>query len=248
MFLIAANFISGKQERTSFTQGVGEMASRLQDISEQVTDGHYSDIPLTCINSGGNLTINTTATPGQGTNQGCVFLGKIIHFYGPGSGQPAESYEVFSMADARSATGSLPNNSVAFIPGLTTQSTMPQNLEVKKVRVTLAGGGTDSTAYNIGFAQGLGTADTLAVTDPTAPPYQSGSQTAGLVYESSGLNKDSAQSGNETTMSGNGVVPAASARVCLSDDTRYAWIYLGGQPNNANQLSINVKQLGKRPC
>lgn len=31
MFLVAANFINGKQQKTSFANGVNEMASRIQD-------------------------------------------------------------------------------------------------------------------------------------------------------------------------------------------------------------------------
>lgn len=252
MFAIAANFISGKQEHTSFTQGVNETASRLQDIIEQVTDGHYSDVPLTC-SQGAGLTINDgSPTPGQGRNQDCVFLGKIIHFYRDGTPDP-QNYEIFSLADARSANGQLPNPFVAFIPTLTTQSVMPQNLEVDTVIVKPANPALpdNPNAFNIGFAQGLGTADPLAAVDPSAPTYKSGAQNVSLVYAPTGLDRNTSKAGGEdalTLLGGSQVNLAKEVTICVSDRTRSANILIGGALNNGNQLSIRVQQLGLVSC
>ena len=249
MFLIAANFISGKQEHTAFIQGTNEMASRLQDTVEQVTDGHYSDIGIACTASGGALTINLSA-PKQGQNQECVFLGKLVHFYTANPGQPPANYEIISMADARSATSANWNSSATGVENLTTQGTVPQSLEVRRMKVVDSSGASDYGAYNIGFAQGLGTADALAPLDPNAPPYQSGSQTISLIYASPILNQNSAiGAGNEKNITGAGNVKlATSAVICLSDGTRSAKLFIGGASNNSNQLSIRVQQLGVVAC
>ena len=52
MFIIAATFINGKQQRATFTAGVNEMASELQNVIEQVNDGSYADVPLNCVSAG----------------------------------------------------------------------------------------------------------------------------------------------------------------------------------------------------
>ncbi len=81
LFLLAADFITGKQSKTSFQQGSNELVSRLQAIVEEVSTGHYADIPLTCdaFSNPSRLIFDPTVKP-QGSNQDCVFLGKIIHF------------------------------------------------------------------------------------------------------------------------------------------------------------------------
>lgn len=119
MFLIAANFINGKQEATSFPQGVNGLASNIQNTIEQVTDGQYSDIDFTCTfsygdsnvsitNSGGQTTGNSANNIGedtQGTQSTCIFLGKVIQFNesgGVGGGIPSQQqYETFTLAGGR---------------------------------------------------------------------------------------------------------------------------------------------------
>src|SRR4051812_28553600 len=81
MFVIATNFISGKQAKTSFTAGSNELASKVQDLIGEVNDGKYSDIPLSCsANIGGPTSVSDGAPDAetQGTNPQCVFLGKIL--------------------------------------------------------------------------------------------------------------------------------------------------------------------------
>ncbi|HSW85615.1 MAG TPA: prepilin-type N-terminal cleavage/methylation domain-containing protein [Candidatus Saccharimonadales bacterium] len=87
MFLIASTFINGKQEKASFAQGVNEMASTIQNVLEQVTDGQYSDIPVNCDYYAPGIGTDTVhqsgasiAHPNQGMNTNCVFLGKMFDF------------------------------------------------------------------------------------------------------------------------------------------------------------------------
>lgn len=245
MFLIAAGFINGKQESSSFTQGVNETASRLQDTLSQVTGGHYSDVLVSCPSPAGT---GAPATQ-QGTDPDCVFLGKIVHFYSNGVFKPVQNYNVFSLAAARTATDNLPNAAVAAIPGLTTQSDTPQGLEVKSFAITPLSGPPETYPYNIGFAQSLCAADTQS-----PDSCKSGSQTVGLVYANvTALTRFNA--GSESNITGRRILPAQSAVMCLSDGTRAAQIFIGGSngsdpnnPNNNNQLSISVKQLGVTSC
>jgi hypothetical protein len=235
MFLIAANFISGKQEKTAFTEGSNDTVTKLQQVLEDVTNGHYSDIPLTCSTSSGTIQITSGGT--QGTNKDCIFLGKLVRFYAADGGDKV-NYQVYSLAAARDITGSLPNAKVAAVSSLTTKGTISQNLSVGSMKVD----GAHPTAFNIGFAQGLGTPDELA-SDTDTDTYMSGSQTVNLIYFSGtwGVND----------VAGNYVKPAKSATLCLTDGTRSAQIFIGADPdahNNSNDLSITLKQRGKQPC
>ena len=239
MFVIAANFISGKAGKTAFTQGVNEMASRIQDSIEQVIDGEYSDIPFNCSASGSSLSISATADPNhkQGNNPECVFIGKLLQFNN--NGDPS-SYEVFSLAAARGSTSL--GSDVTPVEGggidLTTQQTVPQHLMLTNTAISV--NGTATKYYGFGFTQSQGTAGA------TPGTYASGAQTVGLVY-ASGLTSGN---DNETTaisaITGQ-VAPARSISFCLTDGTRYAQISVGGT-GIGGQLDVSVKMKGSSAC
>jgi hypothetical protein len=240
MFIIAANFINGKQEKAAFTQGSNDTVSRLDKIVEEVTDGHYSDVPLQCSVVGSTLSVGTSGVGAQGQNPNCVFLGKIVRFYNAGSGH-RDHYGAYSIAAVRGITD-FPDDLVGAISGLTTQSIVPQNLYVKSMAVKDSGGGTHGNVYNIGFLQGIGNVDGAGV-------YLSGDQQpVQLAFANT-------SSGSESAIAGMTVQPAKSASICLTDGTRYANILIGGavssrtySNNNNNQLSISVEQWGTTPC
>lgn len=255
MFLIAANFINGKQEHTAFVQGTNDMVNQLQNIVNDVTDGHYSDIPIYCQGTSAAVTFPSGTPPSQGSNQSCVFWGKMMSFYG--AAQPTQ-YQLFSLAASRSLTGGLPaggTGAVSAIPGLTINGTIPQSLYIPntstgKVKVVRATGGT-VTSYSIGFTQGLGATTTLSDGSTT---YQSGTQDVGLVYDSAlsapatNYVTPNTENSSGSKVKGTFIRPAKSATICLSDGTRYARIFIGGTSNNSNQLSISAQQLGTTAC
>lgn len=83
MALMAGAFtlFSEKVPRTQFASAVNEFDTKLRSVYNDVTTGYY---PQTS-----TLTCKTTGFTGdvsqQGTNEDCVFLGKVIEF-GPGAG------------------------------------------------------------------------------------------------------------------------------------------------------------------
>ena len=256
MFLIAAQFINGKQEKAAFTQGSNDMASKLQQVVQDVTDGHYSDVPLTCTVSGSGvgatISVTTTSSGEQGTASDCVFLGKIVSFYDTSGGTNRNNYSIFSIAAARNIT-SIPNNLIAAVggsPSLTTQSVTPQNLYVKKMTIVDASSGSPSVnpsnTYNIGFLQGLGNVD------KNTGSYLTGAQQpVQLVYADTTHNK----MGDESYIAGTTIRLAKNATICVSDGARNADIFIGGSTspqqassNNNNELNISVQQLGTAPC
>ncbi|HZL07889.1 MAG TPA: prepilin-type N-terminal cleavage/methylation domain-containing protein [Candidatus Dormibacteraeota bacterium] len=241
IFLIAINFINGKQERTSFTEGLNDTASRIQNVIEQVTDGQYSDILLQCSwNGPGTPTMVSpvvSPSPTQGTNSNCVFLGKLISFTYPAVNQ----YQVVSMAAGRSdaANGlspTLANVDPAIISSLTATQTIQQALNLTGMSVTdTTGAKHTNTYYNIGFVQGLGAGDGVGT-------FKSGAQTISMVYSS--LSPVSINNATTTTLVG--LTQAEASVICLSDGTQSAQIILG---TNNNQLSVNVHRLSPGvPC
>lgn len=239
MFIIAANFINGKQEKAAFTQGSNDMGSKLQKIVEDVTDGHYSDVPLTCGQSGSSLSASASGSAPQGETANCVFLGKILRFDNAGGSQK-DHYQVFSVAAARSIT-TFPNSLVAAVSGLTTEAVVPQSLYVASMRVVDTSNGNHDDVNNIGFVQGIGNVDGDGVYLTQAQ------QPVQLAFANT-------SNGNVGSIAGTTIQPAKYATICLTDGSRYAQILIGGTAGsdfargNNNQLNINVQQLGTNSC
>jgi len=236
MFLIGSTFISGKQEQASFTAGINSMATAIQNVIEQVTDGQYSDVPLNCSVNTNTLQFSSTGSVNvQGTNSLCIFRGKVIHFYG----SPTSNYEVINLADARAdsaAENGYVNSSVKGVPGLTTQAVVPETLYITDFKVN----GSVSNNYNLAILQSLGVAN-------TSGGYQSGAQSIELA-NSTTLSSASPAKGSETSIiGGNPIMPLInSASICFSDGTQYGLIDLG--VSGGSPVSVNIKKYGKNPC
>lgn len=101
----AAALISGKQERTRFTQSVVSLEEQFQDTFNDVSTGYFpSNGDFSCRNSGSdaspNIQISSVSGTGQGSNKDCIFVGKMIHFY-VGT---QDKYRVYTMVGLKDAT------------------------------------------------------------------------------------------------------------------------------------------------
>ena len=249
MFLIAAVFISGKQERTTFTAWTNEFSSQLQTIISQVAEGQYSDVSFSCSDTGSGLSIGPAAigvaangsNGSQGTNSSCVFLGKFLTFTLNSS---PTTYKVYAMAGSRSGTGAGSTINTAYAtpvvatggtPDLTAQNIVPQSLKITDITVTTPAGATHAVQQGFGFIQCLG----------DAPGGCSGSQEISMVYApsltaTSSLPNALVQSGLTSPLA-----YASSAQICISDSTRTALITLGDSNGGSSQLSANIEV---KPC
>ncbi|HSX35894.1 MAG TPA: prepilin-type N-terminal cleavage/methylation domain-containing protein [Patescibacteria group bacterium] len=82
MFVSAATLISGKQNQTAFDQAAQQVESQIQQIINDVSIGYYpnnSDFACDGSNPATWPQISAGANQ-QGTNSGCILLGKAIQF------------------------------------------------------------------------------------------------------------------------------------------------------------------------
>ena len=92
--------VSGRQERTRFTQSVEQFEQKLKDILNDVSTGYYpraEDFKCT-----GSIAAGISFPAGsaeQGANTNCIFLGKALQFGNP---SPSE-YQIFTMVAAKDA-------------------------------------------------------------------------------------------------------------------------------------------------
>lgn len=232
MFLIAVNATQGLLAKNSFNSGVNDLASTIQNTIEQVSDGQYSDVPIKC-ESGPPVNASTLeGTNPQGTNQDCVFLGKLIHFYG----NPANNYEILPLVDSEAASDySMTTN----VGGLTTNSEVPDDLTISQISYIESGPDASSVTnfpMNIAFVQSQGNSN------------GQGAQTVNLAFNDYPP-ANNAAFGNNANAVTHGLTLLSSASICVTDGQRYAKIDLGtdNSTNETNPLTVNV-QRGLNSC
>jgi len=235
LFIFAALFISGKQSSTSFTTGTNEMASNIQTIVSQVENGQYTDVPFTCSTQSGSIVVNGQSLPGStlGTNQDCVYFGKLLHVSPAGT---ANSYETLTIIGSSNDTSNNYSSAVALSSNdthvsnlnLTTSNQTPQNININNI--TVQNGSNTSTVWNLAILSSFNTAD---------------ANNAGLYYVN-GVPSGASSTESELigAMNANHFTKVDSASICLTDGNRYSKIGLGSQTGNS-QLNVSLTYLGQ---
>src|SRR6266511_2117091 len=80
LFVAIAATLSGRQNRTQFTQAIQEIQSQIQQVVNDVGSGYFpSTNNFSCSATLAGPSI-ATGSAEQGSNAGCVFIGKAIQF------------------------------------------------------------------------------------------------------------------------------------------------------------------------
>lgn len=167
LFLSAALLIGGRQNATEFQQAINNVKTQIQQTINDVNAGFYpSSANFTCQATGGGGISFAAGAKEQGTNQDCMFLGKVLQFkVQGGTGQErfftysvaglrqnADSTEVTTYAQA-SPTVIVPNGNPAAVP--TASNTLQYGLKVDSMKFT--SNGTTKNIGAVGFLNTLAT-------------------------------------------------------------------------------------------
>lgn len=159
LFISASLLVAGRVTQVEFTQAMNDTQSVLQQTISQVGAGYYANTGnFTCDGTSGTLNI----TPGvnkQGSNTGCIFMGKAIQF-GVKNTDP-QQYRTYTIAALQKGTTLANARPVAIAPGTTTNSTAnyPDVSVGEKLHNGLTAVWMRSNGTNIGaaaFVSGLG--------------------------------------------------------------------------------------------
>ena len=97
MLISAVYLISNKQNQTSFDQSIRNVQTELQQVASDVASGYYqSDGNISCTSTSGLPKLTDTAAD-LGTNDGCVFLGKMVQ-YGVAPLADPQTYNIYTIA------------------------------------------------------------------------------------------------------------------------------------------------------
>jgi hypothetical protein len=149
--------ISGQQSKTEFTTALRDFESRLQDVVNDVSTGYYpTNNNIGCTAGVGGPSLGGPVKQ-QGTNDQCVFVGKVLHFAPEGQLGTMNSYTLVgarqtgSPGSERDVRNLDEANPIAVIDGsLSESNTLSSGLEFRKVLVGNSG------VYGIGLVAPFG--------------------------------------------------------------------------------------------
>lgn len=239
LFTAAAITISGRQNSTQFTQAVRDIESRLQKTINEVATGYYpNNGSFRC--TAGAAPIISTGSTGQGSNTGCIFLGKAVQFAVHGT--DPQAYNVYSLVGLRAnAAGPVTslaaaNPRIINLPAVIEAEPMPYGLTVVGVHYDNANpydpANTSRAIGSIGFVS--------RITNPTT---QNATQQVDL-RAIRGTARDQTQGAGiasiESNIVANAVVnPANGVQICLRSGStnQSALMTVGG---NGRQLTVST--------
>jgi type II secretory pathway pseudopilin PulG len=244
LFVGAAAVISGRQANTQFSQGLRDVQSRVQTAISEVDSGSYvnnGNFDCSVSGTGPRITPGSTA---QGSNEACLYLGKVLHMAVGAS--PPETANIYTIVGLRrDTTGAQVTSLAAAKPRLIAQGfgdpgTMPQSIDT----ITMPYGLTVSAMYYnnnpanrigaVGFVSNVGM---LATGDA--------SQQVNVVPMLGTLPGQSQSSiVNATRLNllagAPAINPARGVQICLAGsrgDAQYGLITIGGQ---GRQLDVSL--------
>lgn len=167
LLVSAVVVINGRQNATQFSQSVRDTESRIQKVINEVSSGFYpSSGNFSCDGSSGQPILTTTTAAAQGTNSGCIFLGKVIRFSDDSSAFTVHSAvgvrktptgPVTSLLSARPrliAQGNLPMDDN--VPNIFEVETMPYGLAATQMYYNVAPSNVKNPVWAVGFLSSLG--------------------------------------------------------------------------------------------
>lgn len=103
LFAMIAITFAGQRGRTQFSTAARDVESQMRDLANDVSTGFYpSSEDFTCQEGIGGEPMITGDASQQGTNEDCIFLGRVIQFMAEGD---SNRYDVYSVVGLRQTDG-----------------------------------------------------------------------------------------------------------------------------------------------
>lgn len=102
LFVSTMLVLSGRQQRVQFTNAVRDFETKIVDVANDVSNGYYQSAGNVQCTAGNPPVVNVGPSNTQGTNDGCVILGRIIKFGFDGN---VEQYGTYSIVGNRLNAG-----------------------------------------------------------------------------------------------------------------------------------------------
>lgn len=243
--------ITTQRRNSEFTQAVKAFEHLLNDIANDVNHGYFpkkAGINIECAPDNPGNTVQFS-NPGfdkeQGTNDGCIFVGKAIQFR---PNNDMQAINVYTLAGRRYVGNNIANLTQDLIQasprvvrthpgepgitsGLTETSTLPLGLRVVDQSPNNLRAIVFATSFNQESLSG-GTSGSPS-TDIYSIHHPGGYNTNAIIAR---LHTPTAYTTVDTTN---------VARLCVELHGKWAWLNIG---NQNHKLTVNTEFLGSSPC
>lgn len=253
LFISAAIMISGRTGKTQFQQSINQITDKIRGTINEVSVGYYANMGnFQCVSDGSTLTLKA-GTNQQGSNSGCVFLGKAMQF--GVAGTDPQQYVTHAIAGIqRDGNGDEIQTLAAAKPAVIYPAAPQTNAPDDSVTSALQYGLTVSKMYYdgneankigaVGFVSSLGSYD-------TSGQLKSGSQQLSLIaIRNTALNASIGSTAAliNANLPGSPVAPANGVSICFDSGTtnQSGLVTIGG--GNGRQLSVTLSIKGNKGC
>lgn len=244
--------VGGRQARTQFNVGIGQIQQQIEQAISEVKNGYYPNKgDIKCTTTGVGSPILTKIGPnGQGANSGCILLGKAIQFYPAGAPQnfvliPITGNRQLAGKEVTSIASSKP---IAIAPISASDTTTPNATETRTLpnQITVVGMWQGSnTANKLGAVAIL---FSLASYNAYSGLLDSGSLQVSLyAVATTQVNQNIWQVGSAIQglagSPGANLQPVDTVRVCLASGTtnQSGLLTIGGSTGESLSVTMDVK-------
>jgi prepilin-type N-terminal cleavage/methylation domain-containing protein len=254
LFASAALLVGGEQNKVAFTQGINQIQQQIQQTINQTSSGYYVNAGFSCTASGTGPNIASGAD-GQGTNKGCVFLGKAMEFalHDTGGASSAQQYRIIPIAGLRKNDGTLADaQPTAIAPGSGVTHNVPDDSRTEGLHNGIHAVWMRYGSHNIGalaFIGSLGGGTSASGMFSGAqhldvyPVPESASYIGSkfVTYEKNVVDKINSQLAGATKD------PSGGIQICFASGTtdQSGLVTIGG---NARALSVTDKIMDGKTC
>lgn len=158
MFVMAASFISGRQARSEFRQGMNAINTQIQQTIGDVSNGFYPTAGnFVCVGTASGPVFGSGTAAEQGAKKGCTFIGKVMQFGSTDSGK-YDTYVVaglqFKDADPAALTPpqTFSDAKPKIAPGLTQTKNFEWGLQLDKIYLTDSAHEIGAVGFFSGFS------------------------------------------------------------------------------------------------
>lgn len=109
--VIAMVGVSQRQRNTEFTAEMREIENRIKGVFSDTKNGYFDNLSdLKCSVSGASVSVGPSPGSQLGSDNQCVFLGKVIAFGDSASEDDRSAFRVYTIVGARPGLNSIPSN------------------------------------------------------------------------------------------------------------------------------------------
>lgn len=241
LLVSAVTLVAGQQRKVEFSQAAMDIKSSIEQVISDVGAGFYANPgTFSCSVAGGNVSISAAAGTQQGSNNGCIFMGKAIQFGVQGT--DPQQYVIHTVAGLQDNTGTLLSAKPVAVDLDSARDRRELRNGLRAVSMTYEEAGISRDIGAVAFVSSLGSRD-------SSDQLVSGNQQVMVVpVDNTGKVPDTtvagAVSGINSQLRNAKPNPASGVRLCLTSGGGRSALITIGKDGSSLAVRLDYKNSG----